>query len=222
MGRFYARWVWANGWSELVGLGGTLSVGWLALSSLGQQPSALVIVLSSLTMVIVGALLEGAVVGYAQARVLAAAPCPPAMRPWVAATVIGAGVAWLLGMIPSTAVALAPPATGETATAEGPQGLAALALAAVMGLVLGPILATPQYFVLRRAVSRAGIWIPANAIAWAFGMVVVFGTVSTMPASPSLLRIAVTLPLSCLLTGAVVGAIHGAFLVRLQTMTREA
>ena len=47
-------------------------------------------------------------------------------------------------------------------------------LAASMGLVFGPILGAPQWWVLRRWVDKAIWWIPANAVAWAGGMVAIF------------------------------------------------
>jgi hypothetical protein len=46
-------------------------------------------------------------------------------------------------------------------------------LAAAMGLVLGPVLGVPQWWVLRRHVAHAWWWIPANAAAWALGMPVI-------------------------------------------------
>jgi hypothetical protein len=42
------------------------------------------------------------------------------------------------------------------------------------GLVLGPVLGLAQWLALHRFVRRAALWMPTNALAWAFGMVVIF------------------------------------------------
>jgi hypothetical protein len=38
----------------------------------------------------------------------------------------------------------------------------------------GAVLSFAQWLVLRGKVKRAGLWIPANMLAWAFGMPVIF------------------------------------------------
>lgn len=212
MGGVYRRWIWANAWSELVGLGGTLSLGWIVLGGL-DDASVLITIIGAGVMVAAGALLEGVVVGFAQARVLKRAVVGFATRSWILATALGAGVAWLLGMVPSTVAALS--ATPQEPSASGPEGAIVLVLAVGLGFVLGPILATPQYFVLKRFVRQAWIWILANALAWAAGMAVVFAGAGTIPPQPGSLQIAATLVVACLAAGAVVGGIHGLFLVRL-------
>ncbi len=84
-----------------------------------------------------------------------------------------------------------------------------------MGLVLGPVLGTPQWAVLRRHLPRAGWWIAANAAAWALGMVVVFAGMNLMPEGASLLTVALIAVGATAAAGAAVGAVHGAALVRL-------
>lgn len=87
--------------------------------------------------------------------------------------------------------------------------LATYGLAALMGLALGPILGLPQWWVLRRHVERASWWVPANALAWACGMVVVFIGAGTVPAEGVSLSLIVILIATLAAAGAVVGAIHG-------------
>ena len=83
--------------------------------------------------VALGTLLEGVVVGAAQWRVLRE-PLPALSRgSWVEATAIGAGLAWLLGMVPSTVISLlvggaeATDAAVASGTAEPPLGVILLA-----------------------------------------------------------------------------------------------
>src|SRR5215204_923571 len=82
-----------------------------------------------------------------------------------------------------------------------------------MGLVLGPVLGFVQWLVLRRFVSHAALWMPANGVAWAFGMVVIFtGIDPAISGGFGFISVAiVALTLAC--AGAVVGAIHGLALV---------
>lgn len=214
--RLYARWVAANGWSEAIGLGGTAVVaGGLAL--VAPEPASVVLtLLGAGAVVAAGASLEGVLVGYAQARVLSR-PLPRLRRRrWIAATALGAGIAWALGMIPSTLMALlgGPEASGG----EPPplfEGASQYVLAAAMGLVLGPILGTPQWWVLRQHVPRAGWWVPANAAAWAVGMPIVFLGAGTAFEAGSMLTTVVLAAGALVLTGLAVGAVHGAVLVAL-------
>jgi NhaP-type Na+/H+ or K+/H+ antiporter len=82
-------------------------------------------------------------------------------------------------------------------------------LAAGMGLVLGAILGLPQWLALRRYVPHAGWWVPANALAWMLGMVVIFIGTSLIPASGFSWQIAILLLMFVVAAGAVVGAVHG-------------
>lgn len=153
------------------------------------------------------------IVGYAQARALA--PRLPALlsHRWIIATAVGAGAAWTLGMIPSTAMALAGPSAGGPPPWLG--GPMQYILAAGMGVVLGPLLGIPQAIVLRPHVSRACRWILANALAWALGMPIVFLGAGTVPAGASVALLSAIVGLTCLTAGLVVGAVHGLVLVRL-------
>jgi hypothetical protein len=68
---------------------------------------------------------------------------------------------------------------------------------------------------LRQGVRGAGLWIPANMLAWAVGMPILFWAMDAVFQKPSLLQGIPLLAGALLLTGAVVGAIHGAFLFAL-------
>jgi hypothetical protein len=207
--RFWRRWVAANAIAELVGLGTVAFVGFLTLRQ-AAEPTGLAQALVVAGMFIVLGGFEGAVVGLAQRTVLLAQL--PMLRGWVRGTVAGAMVAWALGMVPSTVASLAQSA--DAAPPVEPRLAVVLLLAAALGAVTGPILAMFQWLSLRKAVSaRAGYWLPANAIAWALGMPVIFlgAQISEFTSSPALIAGAVALAL--LAAGAIVGAIHGSVLL---------
>ncbi len=168
-------------------------------------------------MVVGLAVFEGAVVGVAQWAVLREALLGLAARSWVGATVVGAVVAWLLGMIPSSLAA-----AGETSAVPAPEpapGVVA-ALAAAMGAVLGVVLATAQWWILRRHLRRALLWLAGNALAWAVAMPLIFWLVGATVAETRTLRSATLLVLGIGAAGAVVGAVHGLFLLRLLSWRR--
>lgn len=207
--RFWWQWVAANAGAEFVGLGTVAALGYVVATRLGEPHGPLPAIAFALVFVCLGAF-EGLVVGVAQAKVLRSRI--PSLGGWASASVVGAVVAWAAGMVPSTFMRVigsgasgAPPEISEPVR---------LVLAAGLGLVAGPILAYFQWRCLRRYIARgAAWWLPANAVAWAFGMPVVFvaAHVGAIGTDPALVVPGVGLVL--LAAGAVVGAIHGAVLV---------
>ena len=123
------------------------------------------------------------------------------------ATVLGAVIAWFFGSIPMTMAGLSNPSDAPVA-AEPPQALVLL-LAAGMGLVAGLILSAAQWRALRNHVAGAWVWLPANALAWAAGMPLIFAGVDLAQKAGSVPGGIVVMAASIALAGAVVGAIHG-------------
>jgi hypothetical protein len=216
---FYRRWVQANAWAEGLGLGATLVLAGLLGQHLGAPRSVATALTEAVGAIATGTLLEGALLGAFQAAVLR--DHLPGLWPatWIAATTAGAAVAWTLGMVPSTVMSLASSAPGNPAPSP-PEGLLALLLAAGLGLVLGPFLGVPQALLLRKWVAQPWRWVPANMLAWAAGMPLVFLGMGTMPEHPSLLRGVLTAFTAAFGAGLVVGLIHGRFLLSLLTRQR--
>lgn len=210
---FYRRWIVANGSSEAFGLGTTFLIGRAIAPWLASRGSADAL-LGAVTAVALGTLLEGVVVGAAQERVLRG--MLPDLRPraWTIATALGAGVAWLIGMVPSTVLSLFAPSEGVTPPTE-PPAVVQYPLAVVLGLVAGPILGSAQSIVLRRHTTRAGPWLWANAAAWGAGMPVIFLGMNLVPWSRGGVAAAAAIYAVCGAAGLLVGAIHGRVLLRL-------
>ena len=74
---------------------------------------------------------------------------------------------------------------------------------------------------LRGKVERAGVWMPANMLAWAFGMPVIFWGVDMAFKMAAIWQSVLVMAGSLLVAGAVVGAIHGAFLARLAAVDKQ-
>lgn len=208
---FWARWVLANTVGEVIGLGTAALAGWgLAFAMAGEETVARRL-LFALVMVAAGAF-EGAVVGAAQARVLA--PLLPRLRPlaWVRATALGSLAAWILGMLPSTALGAG--AESSTLPPSAPGLALTMVLAALLGGTAGVILAFFQWRVLRRHLAAASGWLAANAAAWALGMPVVFLGVDLAQRGGSPGVVAGTVTATLAVAGATVGAVHGLWLTR--------
>ena len=105
--------------------------------------------------------LEGTVLGAAQVHVLRTVRPEVSARRWIGATVIGAGLAWMIGMLPSTAPEVW----------SGWPGPVAVLVGVVAVVVLVCSIGAMQWLELRRHVDRAGWWVPATALAWALGLI---------------------------------------------------
>lgn len=187
---------------------------WVALNrALGEHPSVTLVIIGALISIAAGTLCEGVLVGYAQGAVLRQRLPSLPIRRWVRATAIGAGAAWILGMIPSTVAALS-----ESSGASSPppfEGPLVYVAAAGMGLTLGVILGLPQWLQLRAYAKRSLRWVGANAIAWAAGMVIIFAGAGSTPANASVGLVIAIIAAVCLFAGLVVGAVHGLILIRI-------
>jgi hypothetical protein len=215
----WRQWIMANAIGELIGLGCAAALGAAVISNVSDTESTVGVVVVAVVM-ITGGVFEGIVVGSAQWRVLRHHLPRVAGRLWVVSTAAGACIAWMIGMIPSTLMSIQSNAASSSPPPEISDALIYL-LAAAMGLVLGPILAFMQWLVLRRHVGRAGLWIVANAVAWALAMPVMFigiGAIGDHGVSPSTIVFALG---AITLAGAIVGAVHGLALLQLLNRTIE-
>jgi hypothetical protein len=207
MNLFYRRWVVANAWSEGLGLGTTFVLGGLLAPLFAGLASATGIVAAAVTAIVMGVALEGVLVGVAQDRVLRRALVGLPRFAWISATAIGAGIAWTLGLVPSTLIGLL---AGTSAQPSGePGAVLKYSLAAAMGAVTGPVLGAAQWRVLRLHVRDAQRWLWANAVAWAVGMLLVFAGMDLVPWAAPRVAIWATIYLVCTVAGLAVGAIHG-------------
>lgn len=210
----YRRWVVANAAAEAVGLGLTLGLTGLVIGRLASVGGLAGVALAFGAAVLSGAI-EATVVGLAQWWAMH--PWLPQItrRAWWLATLAGALLAYVLGYLPSTIINLMQETGGNEATMTEPPQAVVLLLAAGLGLVAGAILSFAQYLALRGKVAHAGWWIPANMVAWAVGLPVVFWAIDLAFKLPVLWQAVALMVVALLAMGAIVGAIHGAVLVRM-------
>jgi glucan phosphoethanolaminetransferase (alkaline phosphatase superfamily) len=210
---FWQRWVIANALGELVGLGTVAAAGFFLFQRLGEPANVPQALVFAGAFVVLGAF-EGVVIGLAQRQVLRT--LLPSVRGWVLATVVGAMVAWAVGMVPSTVASLLQTDAAASPAPSEPPLVLILLLAAGLGAIAGPLLAAFQWRSLRRVVpERAWLWLPANAAAWALGMPVIFLGTQANEFTSSATAIAALTASAIFTAGALVGAVHGLVLLRL-------
>jgi hypothetical protein len=207
----WLRWTVANGLAELVGLGLTFVIIGLLISRV--DTGRITGILLAFGMTILSGAIEATIVGLVQSWIMQ--PWFPAIGcfAWWRGTLIGALLGYVLGYLPSTLMSM-----GETSTqavqAEPPQWVTLL-LAAGLGAAAGAVLSFAQWLVLRRKVRRAGLWIPANMLAWACGMPIIFWGMDLAFKQSQVWQSVLVVGGAILVAGLVVGAIHGRFLVKL-------
>jgi hypothetical protein len=189
----WLRWVMANAAGEVLGLG-AVALGALLL---GPHPAALVLLGS----------LAGLVVGAAQARVLRRALPALRARRWILATVLGAAVGCMAGLLPRVLLTCA-----CDRPALGPAGQILTAM--VVGALAGPALAVFQLLELRRHVRHAGWWLPANAVAWGAAMPFVLVAVGRGGSGEGWASAGALLLAAGIIAGAVTGLVLLAVLAR--------
>jgi hypothetical protein len=205
----WLRWTLANGLAELLGLGATFATIGLMVSRIDTQRISGILLAFALT--VASGAIEATLVGLAQSW---------AMRPWFPmitrlawwrATLIGALLGYVLGYLPSTLISMGQ-TSAQASPVEPPQWLTLL-LAAGLGAAAGALLSFAQWLVLRGRGRRTGLWIPANMLAWACGMPVIFLGLDLAFKQRQLWQSVLVIAGALLLAGLVVGAIHGRFLI---------
>jgi hypothetical protein len=211
--QLWSRWTLANALSEMVGLGLTFLITGLAFSNLDGL-GTMTSILMSFVFAVASGVVEATIVGLAQWWAMH--PWFPSIErfSWWRGTLIGALIAYVLGYLPSTIMSIGE-ATASSAPAVEPPQWVVLLLAAGMGFVGGAVLSFAQWLVMRGKVRQAGIWIPANMLAWTFGMPIIFWGIDMAFKMSAIWQSVLLMAGTLFVAGAIVGGIHGLFLVKL-------
>ena len=163
----------------------------------------------AVVLVIAGGL-EGAVLGWAQSRVLRGAIPALSARAWVSRTALAAAAAWVIGLSPSL--------LWERLRSP----VLTWSLAVVGGMLLLASIGVAQWSVLRHHVPGSASWIGWTALGWLAGLLV-FTLVTTPLWRPgeSAAVIAAIGALGGALMAVTVGAVTGVGLVRLARPARS-
>lgn len=193
LSHLWARWAVATVAGETLGFGVPAAIGALAYGL--NVPES-----GSVPLAVAAGAGEGAILGLAQSRVLRREIDRFRPRDWIAATAAAAALGWAVGMPLGVYGRLLPTAV--------------LIAGVIVGtIVLLTAVGGAQWLVLRRHVTSAGLWIPANALAWLLGLIVPFAGMSLVDGGhPAALILAVGIA-SGLGMGFVVAAVTGLALV---------
>jgi hypothetical protein len=208
---YWLRWTAVCGLGEFLGIGVAAGIGFGVVMTLGE-PDTLGEKLFVILTAIVSGIIEGLVTGWLQWWVLREKFAAVKAKDWLFYTALGAATGWILGMTPSTFLM---GQGGATPVPEFSSALIAL-LAAGAGLVLGALFGFFQWLELRKHTVQAARWIPANAIAWAIGLAIIYLGASMPTAETALAMVILIGTVSGLLAGLSVGAITGLFLIKLE------
>jgi hypothetical protein len=193
----FQRWVASVTAGEFLGFAVPAAAGALLSTSTSLPP---------LPVLAVAGAAEGAILGWAQARVLRRVLVDLSPTRWVALTAVGAAVAWLLGMLPSTLRGMW---SQWSPLAAGAAGI-------VLAILLLSSIGVVQWWELRRHLQRAGRWVGGNAIGWLLGLIAFFAVTSPLwrPGQGPSIVAAIGI-LGGLVMAFVVAAVTGLTLVRL-------
>lgn len=149
---------------------------------------------------------EGAVLGWSQARVLRRRLPGLSVPRWVAGTAAAAATAWGIGLTPSAAHAV---------WSQWPTPVLAL-VGVVAGAALLCSIGFVQWLELRRHVPRSGFWVLASAAAWCAGLLAFVGVSSPLwHEGQSVILIAVIGALGGLAMAATMAVVTGFAMARL-------
>jgi hypothetical protein len=168
------------------------------------EPATAGAVAVTLSLAVVGGLVEGIALGRSQAAGLRGLLGRTAQRRWVVVTVAVAGLGW--------AAASAPAALAGADDGAPPPMLAVLAGAAGIGLLMGALLGAAQASVLRGHVPHPWRWIGASAAAWTPAMVVIFAGATAPDPDWAVARVILLGAATGAVAGTVLGLVSGWFL----------
>jgi hypothetical protein len=175
----WGRWFRACTLAEFLGIAAAAGMAGLAMVLVGEpsNPTEAALILA---MSVAGGVVEGLAVGLLQWRVFRSWLPSLSRARYVGGTVVLAACFWLLGMLPSTLLALAPAEAGTTA--DDPPVLAVAVVSAVGGAIGGVAFGLVQGWALRGHVAHPWRWIRPNAFGWGVAVAVITVGASSAPA----------------------------------------
>lgn len=198
-----ARWTALCAAAEAVGMTAAAGAAKLTQGLVGE-PHGTREVLTVLTIVVAGGLVEGTALGVAQTTGLRDWLPDRVRRAWLLVTVTVAGLGWAGASLPGT---LAGDDGGDQ-----PPWLVVIGGALALGAVMGTLLGAAQAAVLRGHVPHPWRWVTASAAAWPLAMAAIFvGATAPGPDWPAAL-VVVLGTVTGLAAGALLGVVSGWFL----------
>jgi hypothetical protein len=166
-------------------------------------------------LIAITSVLEGALIGYFQWRVLRGIFPTISGTMWVGATMIAAGSGCLLSWLPTSFALTTAVASRMGDTTVGTA--AAVNICLVTGALIGLVWGVAQYAVLRLHVHQGGGWVLASVAAWTISFVPVYFAAFVPDRTTSPLAHVVVAAAAGLVLGSTLGLVHGRVLVALRS-----
>ncbi|MEW6515570.1 MAG: hypothetical protein AB1439_01515 [candidate division FCPU426 bacterium] len=199
----WLRWTCYCAAGEFCGLLAVAWPGWLIIRELEPGGSVLARIAEVVIMMLLG-VAEGFVLGWFQWQGWRRLLPQLQLRNWLWATVLAASLAWLLGTLPTVSLA-----AGLALQTPHPHALLIL-WSGLIGLVFGGVFGGVQWLELKRHSAHAGLWIPANALGWCLGLVVLSLETALPLEQMSVWETGASLLSASLAAGLVIGGVTGA------------
>lgn len=169
----------------------------------------------ALELMALAAVLEGAVIGYFQWRVLRRLFPTMTSGPWVLATMVAAGSGCALSWLPTSFALTSALASKIGGVTPGPTDIAKFSL--VTGALIGLVWGAAQFVVLQNHVHRAGSWILASMTSWTISFAWLY-LAAFVPDRTTSAMVSISLgSVSGLILGISLGLLQGRVLARLHS-----
>jgi hypothetical protein len=200
--RFWSKWILHFSYGDLIGITITSIVARLLLVGLSRTSIS-----NNATMayaiLIIAALTEGLIIGYAQWKSLSALVTDFREQSWLLTTASATIIAWLLILVP--VVMVIPMLSGFALMNVYYLSLTILLAGAAFGTIIG----IAQFFILKKYYRNAMTWILANALGWAISFLTIFTAWSIFSIDHPYLINALLIIASCIVSGFVQGVVTG-------------
>jgi hypothetical protein len=207
-----ARWALGCALGELMGFSVAAISMALAFTAIPHATTTRVAIALLIGCLAAGAI-EGSILGACQWWALSRVFPRVRAFAWILVTALGGALGWLVG---SFAAALAASASGtvagDGAAGHEPTLVTTLLVSAGVGSLLGLMIGSSQWLVLRRHAASAGVWVPANILGWMLALPWSYLAGRSVVLTSSPVVFVLVLAGACVLMGLTLALVTGAFL----------
>ena len=221
----WAGWVAANVLGLLAAVGLSAAAVWVVAGVLlrGGEIRMEQLLVAALAIVGLGTVITTLTLAFAQFRMLGHVFWLMKRREWVAATVVGMGVLWLVGAIVLTVrVLLDNTILGDRMLLPDLTRIPVAWLGLALGVIVGAIIGSAQRSVLKRYMQGTHWWVPAHIIGWSLGLMVASQARDALVAGKPFAETAPVVAGWLALGAVIVAAVNGFVLVWLARRRAEA
>ena len=200
-----------SGIGEMLGIGvaGSLAV---AVNILLGEPASFLEKTLVLGVMLIAGLFEGSSIAWFQWSVLRRKFTSMLFKNWWKYTVTVALLGWFFGSLPSLFFVNG----NNPSNVTEPSMLLIILIAIAGGAVAGLLFGWFQGLELKRHTSNWKLWIPANSLAWAVALAVIFYAATWPDANTPVFQIIISAVIGGCVAGLSLGMLTGFFLIRMK------